>query len=411
MATQLESVESGIRDGRAEFVRETTEGQTPSNPAWLRFSDAYQTITPEPSANIAQRRRVGAVDVQSFNFGAEDHTLTIEYDLQRAIDSGSTNDASRDGIARASDGTLPNTHSFLERAELGGTGNLGGGVRGYTVGRGGKIDTVTLSGEAGDGNPVTVSLDYMFAKMRFHVIHQPSSGVSITVSSSDANDTMDITIEDDGASTTETLTLNGTTAVTGTATFSSIDAIELASRPVGDITVEDGSGNTIAVLRGSAHYSDREGDLGVPLLGSGSHESALGTSYEIFLGDTIERPAGTTGEFLDANTRINSFEVTVNNNLEATAHVGSIAKEISEGPRDIEVSASIFGQKPSFEAAEQHLADTEEDIIWQMTSDDMTVTNAVLTDLGDIGRESEQAILQLDNTFTGRGVQLNGSAV
>lgn len=404
---QLESVESGIRSGRAEFVRETTEGETPSDPDWLRYSDAYQSISPQPSATISPRRRVGSEDVQNFNAGAEDHTLSIEYDLQRAIESGSTNDASYDGLARASDGTVPSSHSFLLRENLGGSGNLGGGVRGYWVGKGGKIDTVTLSGEPGDGNPVMVNLDYIFAKLRQYVIHQPSSSVSVTVTSTDSNDTMDVTIEDDGANTTETLTLSGTTSVSGTASFDSIDAIDLASAPQGDITVEDGSGNTIATIYGKSSYDDREGDLGVPALGSGSHEGALGTSYEIFLGDTVERPSGNAGEFLDQNTRINSFEITVNNNLEATAHVGSVAKEISEGQRVVEVAATLFGEKTSFESTTQHLRVTQETIKWALTSDTIEVTDAVLTDLGSISKESEQAVMTLDNTFQGKSINFN----
>lgn len=406
----LESVESGIRAGRTEFVRETTVGTTPSDPDWLRYSDAYQTVTPEPTASISPRRRVGSYDVQNFNAGAEDHSLSIEYDLQRAIESGSTNDASFDGLARSSDGTMQSTHSYLQRDNLGGSGNLGGGIRGYTVGKGGKIDSVNLSGEPGEGNPVMVTLDYLFEKMRFYVIHQPSGSVNVTVSSSDANDTMDITIEDDGAGTSETLTLNGTTDVVGTASFSSIDAVELASRPTGDITVEDGSGNTITVIKGSSSHDDREGDLGVPALGNGSHEGALGTSYEVFLGDTVERPSGNTGEFLDTNTRINSFEITVNNNIAANAHVGSIGKELSEGPREIEVSATLFGEKTSFEAAEQHLQVVEETIKWDTTNDTIEVTDAVLRDLGSIGKESEQQVMMVDNTFEGQGITLNSTA-
>lgn len=403
----LESVESGIRSGRTEFVRESSVGTIPTDPDWLRFSDAYQTVTPEPAATISPRRRVGSYDVQNFNAGAEDHSLSIEYDLQRAIASGPTNDASYDGLTRASDGTLPSTHSYLQRDNLGGSGNLGGGIRGYTVGTGGKIDTVSLSGEPGDGNPVMISLDYLFEKMRFYVIHQPSGSVSITVSSSDTSDSMDVTIEDDGAGTSETLTLNGTTDVTGTATFSSIDAIELASAPTGDVTIEDGSGNTISVIKGSASYDDREGDTGVPALGNGSHESALGSSYEIFLGDTVERPSGSTGEFLDLNTRINSMEVTVNNNVEATPHVGSIGKELNVGQRDVEVSATIFGEKTSYEAAEQHLQVIEETIRWELTNDTIEVDSAVLTDLGSIAKESEQAVMTIDNTFTGKGLTLS----
>ncbi len=414
------TLESGIRSGRLEFVRETTEGTTPTDPAWSLFSDAYQTVAPTLNTTITPRRAVGEHDVQEFNPGSEDHTLEVTYDLMQALvdssgdmsteTSGSPNDAAADGILRGSEGEAINTHTVVERMTYGGNGTAGGGSRGYLVMRGAKVDSVTMSGEPASGDPITVTLSYMAPKGRIYRVDQPDSSTTLDVRSTDAGDTSQtVTIEDDGGSTSEGVSLNGTTVVTTTASFGSIDAINLDAETVGDVVIEDGSGNELARLHGSASYADREGDLGIPLLGAGSHASAIGNDAENIIGDTFVKPQG-GGEFLDPNTQINSAELSVENNAEATARVSDIGKEISFGPRDIQVSATLFGERTSFHTVKEHLQNTEEDIQWELTNSVVRVKGATLDEPGDATREAEQAVMQLDNTFTGKSIVVTQTA-
>lgn len=400
------SVESGIKPQRLEFVRESTEGETPDNPAWSLYSDQVQSVGVSPSTAISPRRSVGDPDVQDFLAGAEDHEFTITYDLQQWFTS--SGDPAYDGMVRDS-GTneLPSSHSILIRDRLGGSGEAGGGHYQYTVIKGAKIDSVNLAGEPESGEPVIVELSYLAEKSRAYRVSWPSSATTLDVVSTDSGDTMDLTIEDEGASTTETVTLSGTTTVSTTGSFGSIDAFELSSEPTGDVTISDGSGNTLVTIYGSSSYQDREGDFGVPTLGSGSHASAIGSDFEIFAGDTIERPSG-SGSFIDPDdVFLNSAECTIENNLEASTQVDSVRKVISEGSRTINISASIFGAAASYHSIDQHLRVNGADIKWTLSGGDLTFTDATLTDPGDVTKETETAVMTIDNSFQARDITIN----
>lgn len=398
----MASLESGIKPQRLEFVREDTEGTTPTDPAWALFSDQVQSYSFTPTATISPRRNVGDEDVIDFLPGAEDHEIEVTYDLQQWFTA--SGDPAYDGLARDS-GTneLPSSHSILSRDRLGGSGAAGGGSYLYTYAKGAKINSVNISGEPESGEPVMVTLSYMAEKGRAYKVDWPSSSTTLDVVSTDASDTMDINIEDEGASTTETVTLNGTTTVTTTASFASIDAFELTAEPTGDITISDGSGNDLVTIYGSDSYDGRAGDLGIPQLGSGSHASAIGSSFEIFLGDSIVRPSGS---FIDTAIDINSAEATVENNLEATPRVDSIGKAISEGSRTVTIAASIFGEAASYHSMAEHLRVTNQDIVWTLDGGSLTFPNATLTDLGSVAKETETAVMIVDNTFESTGLTI-----
>jgi hypothetical protein len=219
---------------------------------------------------------------------------------------------------------------------------------------------------------------------------------------------MDITFEDEGAATTETETLTGTTPVATTATFTNIDAIWLDAEPVGDITISDGT-TTLCVIYGSATYAQLandgsegtglEGDQGVPLLGSGSHDTTpIATAYEQFIDDTITRGGSALA------TYINSAEMRVSNNLEMFPQLGEMGKIIVPGLRNVELSASVFGPSESHTQIMDHLRVVESNIVWTLNGGTLTLTGAVLRDPPSRSYTAEEVTMSLDCVFVGQGV-------
>lgn len=389
--------ESGIRALRLEFVRETTEGVTPTNPAWLVYSDAVQNFEVSPTASINPRSNVGTPDVVNFNAGTESHEFSVTYDLQRWFTSAG--DAAYDGMFRNADGALPASHSMVARARSGDDGADDGGSYIFYVATGAKIGTVTLAGEPENGEPITVTLNYMCRKLRAYQVDQPAASGVVSIVSTDNADTMNITVESVDADETETIALTGTTPAVGAVSFPEIDAALLASQPKGNVTISIG-GTGLMTIYGTDAYGGREGDLGIPLLGTGSHGAAVGTAYENILGDTITRGGSPLG--IDAD--IASVSLTVENNIESSSTVYSIGKILSEGMRDVTLSANIFGPTASFDSMMDHLRAVESDVVWTLTGGTLTLTGAALTSMGSVARDTGLALLTVDNTFQGKNI-------
>lgn len=396
------SVESGVQDLRAEFVRESTVGQTPADPDWLRYSDVVIGLSSQPNINPFMQRGIGEIDPTAFHRGPEDNELTVTYHLQKWLtESGGTHlDAAADGILRTSTGGFVNTHSILARQALADGGALDGGVRIYTVAKGAYPAQVMIRANPDSGEPAQVEITYNAEKVRSYLIHQPSGATTVDVVSDSANDTtQSVTIENEDAGTTETLALNGTTEVNGATSFSDIDSISLDAECEGTVTVSIG-GTTICTIYGSSTYDDIEGDLGVPPLGTGSHEAALGSAFEKIVGDTINRG----GSALSAN--VLALEFSFNNNLEVTPRLDSFRRRINPGVRTLEANATIFATYQSHDDMIEHLRLTESTLSWQMTGGNLELTNAILSTVGPRSYETEQAVMRRDNTFTARGVNV-----
>ena len=156
--------ESGIRSLRLEFVRETTEGTTPADPAWMLYSDAVQNHEASPTGSINPRGNIGTPDVVNFNAGTESHEFSVTYDLQRWFTS--SGDAAYDGMFRNTDGGLPASHSVVAQARSGDDGVDSAGSYIYYVATGSKISSVELGGEPESGEPIVVTLSYMCQKLR-----------------------------------------------------------------------------------------------------------------------------------------------------------------------------------------------------------------------------------------------------
>lgn len=413
--------EGGLRNHRTEYIRESTTGTAPSDPAWNLFSDTVRSLEWSPDAQIEEQRGLGDAAPNGFFRGPETHELTITYDLQQGVESGgSPQDASADGLERDSDQLLKNTHTLVDRedktsldSEETVNESTSYDTRIYTVGKGGYVDEVVFTGDPGSQQPVQVELTYQFEKIRSYQIDQPSSATGLALESTDSSDTgLTVTIENEDAGKSEDVSLDGSDATTlvgsTTTDFADIDAIELGSEATGDIKVyiNDGStstptkGDQLATIPGQSTYNSIEGDLGVPALGSGSHASALGSSYEIFLGDTIERPSGTSTWAYD----ISSYEMTVSNNLETSVRSDSMRQRISIGQQDSEVSATLMGETESHSQIIEHLQGTTNDIVWTLDNSILQLDSAVLMDAPSRTIEAGQAMLSLDCGFTGSGI-------
>lgn len=408
------SDEGALRNQRIEFVRESTIGTVPTDPSYNLYSDNVTNISWSPSAGLEQRRGIGSADITTFHNGPEEHEVTVTYDMQDFLvdGSGTPVDAAGDGVVRDGDNDLQNTHHFLFR-ETNSAIPSGETVEGansldtrlYLVGKGARVDSVTMTGDPGSDQAVVVELTYMAEKVREYQIDQPGASNTIAVESTDTNDTSQtLTVEDQGASTSETLTLNGTTTVTGSSNFDNVDALELDAETAGDVKVweYDSSGsskvNQIATIKGSTSYGGVEGDLGVPALGSGSHASAIGSSYEIILDDSIDHGGNAYGY------ELNSVEFSVENNVDTREQIGSIGMALSAGNREGTVTATVVGPTESVKNADDHLTNTSANVKWTLDGGFVELTNARLTDFGGIDKSSGESAMSLDNTFTGESV-------
>lgn len=403
--------EAGIRALRANFIRETVPGITDADPDWLRFSDELDSATYAPQGNIFERRAIGSPDVTGFELGPEAHEMAIVYSMQRWLVGADPQpaplDPAGDGLLRDVNGGYLSTHSVLTRQEFATGGTDGKGFRIYSYGTGGFLATVGISGAPDSGDPSKIELSYRFERARSHLINQPAVTGGVTIVSDDAADTaQSVTIENEGASVSEVIALNGTTPVVGlTLTFADIDAIALDAETQGDIKITFTTGGLVCmVIEGKVSNNDIEGDLGLPLLGSGSFEPALALVFQTVLNQSVTRG----GSPVATNVMGISFEVT--NNLQQDAVVGSRRMVISPGNRDMKFSASVFSDQASHDDILQHLQATELDMVWTFfggaTDRQVTMAGAALTSLGERSYQKGEATMSRDNEFTAQTIAI-----
>lgn len=406
--------EGGLREHRVEFVRETADSEgnpvTPSNPAWELFSDRVYSVTATPGSNLQGDRGLGDVDTAQHDKGMEEPELTVEYALQRPfISGGNPNAAEADGMTRTSDGLLPNSHTVVDRQKLGAiaagetvNGSTAKDSRTYIVAQGGKINDVEINDDPSDQPIIRVTATYWPEKVREYQIDQPGSGANgeIGVKSTNANDTTQtLTIEDDGAATTEDVALNGTTIVWTTATFSTIDALNLDAETEGDVQIFENSGTTstpaqgdqLATTEGSTAYDGIEGDTGIPALGTGSHAAAIGTAFENSLTGTLTYGGGAMA--FELNNKSASF----GNNLGRQTRDDTFRPRIAEGVRDATLSPTVYGPVESKKQFERALTNESADVVWTFDSvGSITLSSVAATDDPEYSAETEQAFMTLD---------------
>lgn len=413
-------VESGLRNYRIDFAREASFGDWGADPAFLYYSPVINSFSWESENAPAERRALGSADPVEYQKASESHSFTIEYDMEKWLVDGSGNaeDAAYDGLARDGDNLLPNSHTVVTREDKGAIpeGATVDGASGskatriYSVGQGGLIDSVTLTGEAEDAAIVTVELEYMVHKARTYQIDQPDASTELVVYSTSANDTTQtLTIEDEGGATAEDVPLDGTNLVTTTSTFGDVDALELDAQTEGDVVVAVNSGTTtspaegaqLAEINGANTYGGNEGDLGVPALGAGSRET-LPTDpvYQSFVGDNIQRGNS------DIYHTISSMSVSAENDLEDMEVTETYGVELFPGSRELTAEATMFSEVASHDNLVEHLEVVEGDIDWTLTGGTISLLSAVLSEPGAREVEEGQAVMTLDNTFTAQGLNI-----
>lgn len=421
------SYESGIRPNRTEYIRESTVGVAPSNPAWNLYSDVVREFSVEIAGGVSSQRGRGSPDSQGAYAGTEESSVTIVYDLQQKTASGNTlidgsgnpNDAITDALQRDSDNRIQNTHTIVDRLEqsdlaAGNTvsGSTSRDTRQYVVVLGAYPDEGTLTGDPSDGQPVAAEISYECEKARRYQVDQPTSSegsIEIWANSTDANDTTQtLTVESQGAGTTEDLSLNGTTDVQTTATFSDVDALHLDSETAGDVRVyvDDGSGTSkgdqIAEIKGQNSYDHGEGDTGVPALGTGSHASAIGQSYELYHDDEVEQPDGTT-----IAENFETTEITVSNNVDATNRGGTPRPALSAGDHEVTVDVTVFGETEAVDRVVNHLTTATENVRWTMAGGHVQADSADARDVGEDGLNASESKSMVDVTFNGQGITVS----
>lgn len=427
--------EAAYRPGRLEFVRENEAGVAPSNPDFEFFSDNPRSIEPEIDAQGEDQRGLNDPDSQGVFAGTEASSLTIAYDLQQKTSNGNTlhdsngdpNDAATDGLERDSINRIKNTHTVVRRSDQDGidaaytwNGSTSKDTRQYIVAKGGYIDSVRFTGDPNDPQPILVELNYEFEKVRKYQIDQPASdgtGKQIAVKSTDSGDTgVDVTvrgIDDTDSAAEETVSLDGTDATTLVDTdtqFQEIDAIEIASELVGTLEVyEDDDatldtvtqGDQLTEIQGQSDYDHGEGDVGIPVLGTGSRATDINQPYELYHDDLVEQPSGTA--IADG---FETTEFTVENNVDGTNQGSTPRRALSAADREVEVSITVFGQTEHHDAVKESLTTKTDHVRWTMDGGHVQADTADPRDVS-ASEEVGDSKMMTDITYRGQGVTVS----
>lgn len=398
-------VENALQGVRFEWVPETTVGEAPSNPSWNKFSD-YLASAPgwDGGVETNEGNAVGSGDVVNITRGQEEHSFSVEYWLQRALTDGSGNAVDPAAIPLVHDyQTELESHTLVFRRETTSGGNFGAGFRSYTVGLGQKPLSATIPGDPGESSPQAISLEYTGEYGNSHVIHQPSSSTTLDITNNGTN-SVDVTVEDEGAATSETITVSGGSTVTTVNSYADVDAIYIASgTPDGDISVTDGGGTNILddPLKGTG-TTDPDYDVGIPPLGSGSHATNIGNDPERFLGLN----AGATYGGADIADRLHSFDFSVELDSDTPAVVGTRQGPVDEGVRTATLDADVAGPYESTKQMQNHLNGVVNGLDLFLGGTDsasaastITLTDAQSTDVDEQAHGASEANFIFGTTF------------
>jgi len=171
----------------------------------------------------------------------------------------------------------------------------------------------------------------------------------------------------------------------------------------GDVIVKDSNGDELARLHGTNSHDIAGGDIGIPALGSGSHASAIGTSYERFIDDEIKQGGSTMA------AEVRSAALSVSNNYEKSGIMGSASQAIHTGVQDVEFTATVAGDFEEHESLTDHIRANSFDIVWKFDGGDVTMHNAVITEPGEVGPEAGSVISTIDNTFAAESISFNAN--
>jgi len=404
----MTQVESALQDARIETVREQTPGVPPVDPSWEVLSDYLKDPTVSPDGNREGQSVVGSGDLKTHFRGPEEHTFSTEYYKQQPFtdSNGDANYPAGHLITYDHQTTYP-SYTFEYRREVSDGGNDGAGFREYVVAFGARPTEVQNPGDPSASEPIIESLSWDAEKSRAYVIHQPSSGTTLDITNNGSSD-VDVTIEDEGAGTSETITATANSTVTTIESFSDIDAIWCESEPDGDISVTDGSGTMILDQPLAGASTDGvEGERGIPALGAGSHGSAIGTdpSKYLFLGvDTVDWQGSALAD------RIHALDLTISLDVSKEAQAGTRRQTIDIGTRTASVEADTAGPYESAKRISQQFRNEQGDFLYQYPDEDVTVKNASITDSPDYTRSAGDTNYIPSVTFEG-AEESDGTAI
>lgn len=390
--------EGGLRPSRIEYVEEDEQGVTPTDPAWLIPSDRMTMFETDGFGPEAVEKAALGETVHELSPGLEEPEITVGYDLQRWFTDGSGNpdDLSAYGIQRVA-GSTPSSLTIVERIESGdATENVllapqstvdyhyndnasatAKASRIYTVSRGCEVAAPTLTADPSEVDWAVETTVQPDRGRSFQIDQPPSTTTLVVASTASGDNNVSVTIESEGAGTTETVALDGTdstTPVVTTSTFSDIDAIQAedgsgnVADHAGDIIVSINSGTTTAptagealsVLYGSNFYGNTTGDYGVPALGGGSHGTAIGTEFYKVGNLGVFRPAST---LFEAAGSVQTIELSVENDNERTAIQRSREQRIHIGMQTIEMTVTYDSETGSHQNLVQRMSMEELDTV------------------------------------------------
>jgi len=398
----MTQVESALQDARIEYVEESTEGETPADPQWSVLSDYLEEFSASPGANRDSITVVGSGDLKEMFRGAEEPTITTNlYKQQGFVGSGgSPNYPPGHLFTYDYDGDLQ-SFTLEYRRDTSAGGNDGAGFREYVVAFGCKNTEVTDPGDPSAANPILEELSWEVQKVRTYVIHQPSASTTLDVTNNSSS-SVDVTIEDEGAATSETITVAANSTQTTVESFGDVDVIHAESEHDGDILVTDGSGTDIldetTPLAGS-DTDNVESEQGLPPLGSGSHGSAIGTAPEDYLFQGVDTLNWQGSSLSD---RIHALDLSVSVETSREAKTGTRETAIDIGTRTVEISADTAGPFESATRIAEQFHNESGDFLYAFPDNDVTVKNAEITDAPDITRSAGDTNYIPSTTWQGK---------
>lgn len=401
---------SAILPQAVHHIAENDDLEIPDDAHFLPFADVVDVYDWTNEVPINVRTGVGHIDPQKFDRGQEEHTFSVDFDLQGSIEQPTISDGSVDSVNAApvyeaivrKANNMLNRRTIVWKVEHPGEGIDDAGRDVWVVARHCAPNTLTLTGDAEENSPLTVSLEYMAPKVRPYYIDQPGSATTLTVESTET-ESGEVTIagmDDSDADTEETVSVSDGSGTTE-ATFREIYAIWAEDEFAGDLTITDDNGTTYATIYGSGTYWDIEGDRGIPITPeSGSKVDSHDGDEQKFLDNT----ADWMGEPLAPE--YNSVELEVNNNIETKNTANRISVELRPNTRDVTLSATVAGPKQPNQKADAVIRKLMGDLVWNLSQNTITLPNSVVSDSGSKVYTAEEAFAQADVEFTSKGIEV-----
>jgi hypothetical protein len=403
----MSGVESSLQSVRLEYVKESTEAEPPSDPSWSVLTDYLDEFTFSPGSDREAIEVVGSGDFRDMFRGAEESEVTTNYYKQQGFyDSGGSPQYPAGELFDYQDGCDLPSYTVVSRQEYDCDGNFtDSGYREYVVLFGAKPTEVVNPGDPSEASPIIEELSWQVRKGRTYVIHQPDSATTLEIDNAGSS-SVDVTVENEDASTSETVTVSAGGTATTVDTYSNVDVIYAESDHDGDITVTDGSGTNVLDAATPLAGSDTDGvesDNGIPPLGSGSHGSALGTDPGDYRFQGITDGDGIDWQGTELSDRIHTLDLTVSIDTERDSIEGARGNTIDPGTRTVEVEADLAGPSESASRIAEHFHNESGNVVYPYPDNDVTVYNAQITDVPDYTRSAGDANYIPSTTWMGHG--------